>query len=171
IGVGDNDPLVWLAWAEVEAAFGDNKRARAVLNRAVQQNVPGLFQEMNSLHDSEVTPGPDGALKANTLLLHNCTAGSFLNRLSEWWGHLHPARSGYATREQWALEEPQNAQAQWLWGEALTRNRDYRRAEKALRQALALAPRSPEAHLAMAAYFSGMGQEGDARAGIARAAA
>ena len=69
--------------------------------------------------------------------------------LADWYGHRHPEASGFATRERWAKEMPQNAQVQRLWGEALLRDMRLTEAEMVLEKTITLAPDSPRAHLAL----------------------
>jgi Flp pilus assembly protein TadD len=76
--------------------------------------------------------------------------GSFLNGLWTWWGSRYPEQSGFSTRQQWAEQEPQNAEVQRLWGLALVKNRRLPDALQVLAYAVTLDSNSAPAHLAFA---------------------
>lgn len=156
-GAGEQTEAVWLALAASNAAAGQSRRALADLRLGVK-SLPDstlLPSRMTDARAMGPSPAP-GALAAAIspqgpdALLAVYGRGSFLNGLAEWWGRRHTAGSGFATREAWAEAQPGNAQAQRLWGEALTRNRRLPEALAALRAASGLAPQSLACHLALA---------------------
>lgn len=155
VTIGEKTDLVWLTLASARAASGD-ARALGYLEvgaketpsplmtaaldrcRALGRGAPPL-----ALASAICPQGPEPLVAAYA-------RGSFLNPVSEWRGHVRPEESGFATRQAWAGQRPDDAQAQRLWGQALEENRRYPEAETALERAVALAPASPAAHLALA---------------------
>jgi tetratricopeptide (TPR) repeat protein len=169
VASGESTEPVWLTWAAATAASGDPARADAVLRLGMRDArlVPGLQAALDRRSGLGGSPPP--SVLAHALcpqgphaLAAACAGGSFLNSVAEGWGRRHPEASGYATREHWAREQPQNALAQRLWGEALARNRRLPEAEETLRRALALDPNTPETHLALADVLTREGAPGKA---------
>ena len=158
IAAGEDDSSVWLNLAAALDANGERPRALANLSLALK-NHPQDPQLRAALERTGHVPvgSPIGALAPAISpdgprpIIAQLTQGSFLNGLSSWWGRAHPDDSGFTTRQTWAQSEPKNALAQRLWGEALQINERPREAETVLRGAVALAPRSVEAHIALAA--------------------
>lgn len=154
---GEGTALVWQALAATTAAGGDRRRALAdlKLGRKALGTSPVLDDAL--MRAEALGPAPDAASLAQAIapegptpLVEAYTRGSFLNGLSRWWGHRLPEESGFATRQEWARLVPKDAQAQRLWGLALLQNRRLPEAGAALARAVALAPQSPAAHLALA---------------------
>ena len=155
VTVGEKPDLVWMTLASARAASGDAralgylavgaKEAPSPLTSAALARCRALGRGATPLELAEaICPqGPEP-------LVAVYARGSFLNGLAEWWGHLHPEESGFATRQAWAQRQPDDAQAQRLWGQALRENRRFPEAATALERAVALAPGSPAAHLALA---------------------
>jgi tetratricopeptide (TPR) repeat protein len=169
IAAGENTPLAWLTLSASNAAAGDRTLAGATLLLGMRQ--PALAPMLRAalercrLLPKDATPG----LLAQTIcpqgpqaLIAGYTPGSFLNRLISWYGRNHPGHSGFTTREDWAKEQPHNAQAQLLWAEALLRNACYAQAETAARRTLTLDPNSLSAHLTLAEALYHQGQAGKA---------
>ena len=157
IVAGEQSEAIWLTLAATTAAGGDRTRALADLRLGLHAlgTAPRLQEAQARADALGPTPTPDALAQAiapdgPAPLVRACTQGSFLNGLSRWWGHRFPERSGFATREEWARQEPANAQAQRLWGEALVQNDRLPEAGAALARAVDLAPRSPAARLAFA---------------------
>ena len=95
-------------------------------------------------------------------LAQDYAPGSFLNGLSSWWGKNHPDRSGFATREQWARDEPSNADVQRLWGLALLRNARVAEAAQVLTKVVGMEPNVAEAHAGLGQAMLAGGQYTDA---------
>ena len=167
IAAGESSETTWQALAGAVAASGDRNRAIADLRLGIK-TLPNAIELQNALARARTTdpktPPPVLALAilpdGPAPLLQTYAAGSRLNGLTEWWGRRHPEGSGFATRQTWAAEQPGNAQAQRLWGEALLRNRRVGEAGPVLTNAVALAPHSPAANLALAHCLE---QAGDSR--------
>jgi predicted Zn-dependent protease len=158
LAAGEQQEEVYQTLAASQAALGARGRALADL-RLGQSSLPGGTRALDAAlaRARALGPNPDSAELAQAIcpdgpgpLAAAYTQGSFLNAAVSWWGRCHPDRSGFATRQQWAREEPRNAQAQRLWGMALMTNRRLPEAGAALADAAALAPRSPAVHLAYA---------------------
>ena len=154
---GEGTPLVWQALAAATAAAGDRLRALADLNlgRRALGDAPLLDDALTRAE--ALGPRPDAGALAQAIapdgpapLVDAYARGSALNGLARWWGHRFPEKSGFATRQEWARQDPNDAQAQRLWGQALRENGRLPEAGAALARAVALAPRSPAAHLALA---------------------
>ncbi len=167
---GENTEQVWQTLAAVDALLGDRGRAMATLGKgrdilqghsqaidaalircqAVAQNAPPAV-----LASAICPDGPSG-------LARHYTGGSIFNSIVEWWGHLHPGESGFTTRQDWASQQPNNFQAQILWGEALLTNRRLPEAALVLNRAVTLAPSSPQALLGLAQVLQAAGRSQDA---------
>lgn len=154
---GEDTELVWQSLAAVVAASGDPRRAGAdlQLGRRTLEPAPALDAAWTRVQKLGLNPEPDALAAAiapsgPAPLVYAYTRGSFLNGLARWWGHHFPERSGFATRQEWARQAPNDAQVQRLWGLALLANQRLAEAGPTLARAVALAPRSPAAHLAMA---------------------
>ena len=163
LNAGEKTEPVWLNFAAAKAATGE-RRAPAYLRVAMRDlNTPGIAaaQARCAALRRDASPlaiagaicpqGPEPLVRAYS-------PGSFLNGLVEWWGRQRPEQSGFATRQDWASEEPNDPQAQRLWAEALMQNRRLPEAAAALQNALALAPDSPESHMDAALLLAGQGQ-------------
>lgn len=163
VAVGEKTDLVWLTLASTKAAGGDARalgylavgarEAPSPLTAAALERCGALGRGAPPLAMAQaICPqGPEP-------LVASYARGSFLNPVAEWWGRLHPEESGFATRRAWAGQQPDNAQAQRLWGQALQGNRRLPEAAPALERAVALAPNSPAAHLALAGLLESLGQ-------------
>ena len=157
IAAGESTEAIWQALAGAVAASGDRTKAIADLRLGVKA-LPASARLQEALAQARIArPDLPPSVLALAIsprgpqeLLSTYAAGSRLNRLAEWWGRHHPEESGFATRQAWAEEEPDNAQAQRLWGQALLQNRRVAEAEAVLTHAIALAPNSPAANLALA---------------------
>ena len=154
---GEGTTLVWQTLAATTAATGDRPRALAdlKLGRKALGAAPALDDAL--ARAEALGPAPAPAVLAQAIapdgpapLVDAYTRGSFLNGLARWWGRRFPEKSGFATRQEWAQQAPDDAQAQRLWGLALMQNRRLPEAGAALARAVALAPHSPAAHLALA---------------------
>jgi len=161
---GESNEAVWQALAANVAATGDRARAIADLRLGIKA-LPlstGLQGALAQARISEPNAPPALAAAIDPQgpapLRERYAAGSRLNGLAGWWGRRHPGQSGFATRQAWALERPNDALAQRLWGEALLRNRRVSEAGAALAHALSLAPQSPDANLAVAQYLAQSGE-------------
>ena len=157
IVAGEQSDIVWQTLAGAVAAGGDRPRALADLRLGINAlgAVPSLKDAQARAEALGPSPAP-GALnqaispEGAKPLVDAYTRGSFLNGLMQWWGHRFPEQSGFATREEWVRQAPDDAQAQRLWGLALRENGRLPEAGAALARAVDLAPRSPAAHLAFA---------------------
>lgn len=154
---GDQDENVWLTMAAARAAGGDARYALADFALALQAYPEAPAPQVTHVRIRILGRHPSPAALAKALcpegpkpLIASLTEGSRLNGLAEWWGRRHPASSGFATREDWVRQQPNDAEAQRLWGLALLENRRLPEAAAALSLAVALAPRSPDANLALA---------------------
>ena len=154
---GEGTEPVWQALAAATAAIGDRPRALADLRlgRKALGTTPTLDDAL--ARAEALGPAPDPIALAQAIapdgpapLISAYTRGSSLNGLGVWWGHHFPERSGFATRQEWAHQAPEDAQAQRLWGLALMQNRRIPEAALVLARAVALAPNSPAARLALA---------------------
>lgn len=153
--VGEKTEPVWLCLAASKAAIGDPKAIGYLRFGAKTSNTPGLEAAQERCRVLGANPPPTALAQAicpqgPKPIVDEYAQGSFLNGLVEWWGRRHPEASGFTTRKDWALQQPNNAQAQRLWGLALMRNRRPAEAAVALQRAVVLAPHSPAAHLALA---------------------
>ncbi len=166
VAAGENTPSVWLAWAASQASAGKPTEAGATLLFGMRQ--PALAPALRAAlqRSSVLTADTAPGVAAQTIcpqppheLLIPYTRGSVLNGLAAWYGRRHPGQSGFATRQEWAREQPGSGQAQLLWAEALLKNECYAEAEGAARAALLLLPKSLSAHLdlADALYHEGAG--------------
>ncbi|CEK16448.1 cytochrome c biogenesis factor [Chthonomonas calidirosea] len=164
VALGEDNPELWLTWAATEAVRDERNFAWAILMAGMQhpQDAPLLQAALQRCHalPPNTTPlalataiSPSGP---QSLVAHY-TRGSFLNFLADWYGHLFPERSGYATRKAWALKRPGDPTVQRLWGEALLRDGRYAEAVLVLQRAYRLAPKSLRIHrdLADALYHEG----------------
>jgi tetratricopeptide (TPR) repeat protein len=173
-GAGDRSLLLWRTWAATVAADGEPEKALAVLKLGIAripEIAPALKEILARCQSLPPILQADGPQLAEKIFpngiqqaVAHYTAGSFLNGLAVWQGRRHPEQSGFATREQWAREQPNDAQAQRLWGEALLRNRRLAEAVPVLKRAASLAPDSPRVHLALGDALAQQGQA--ARAGL-----
>ncbi len=154
---GEGTEPVWQALAAATAAVGDRPRALAdlKLGRKALGTAPALDDAL--ARAEALGPAPDPIRLAQAIapdgpapLIVAYTRGSALNGLVSRWGRSFPERSGFATRQEWARQAPEDAQAQRLWGLALVQNRRPAEAALVLARAVALAPSSPAAHLALA---------------------
>lgn len=158
LAAGESDDALWLNLAAATAAMGDSPRAIADLRLGVH-SLPAS-QPLQDALGRALSAGPSDPLpvvispQGPQPLIAAYSSGSFLNKPVEWWGRHHPEQSGYATRADWARERPDDAQAQRLWGLALMQNRRLPEAGAVLAHAVALAPRSPAANLAMADWLN-----------------
>ncbi len=156
VGAGETDARVWLTWAAAVAASGDRAQADSVLLMGMRDKrvsvplraaldrsagLPAQAQPAEVAH--AICPNGTGALA------NKYASGSFLNGIAEWWGRRHPMKSGFATRERWAREQPHDPFVLRLWGESLARNHRYSEADAVLREVLKMEPQSPAAHLAL----------------------
>lgn len=172
LAAGEQDPLLWSNLAAATAASGDISRGVADLRLALRTlpNAPDLTQAQERVQALGSAPSPLLVARAISPqgpgpLVDHYSRGSFLNGLAEAWGRRHPETSGFTTRERWASASPNDAEAQRLWGLALIRNRRLPEALAVLDHAVALAPNSAEAYLALADGLAAAGL--DAKATIA----
>jgi len=169
IAAGESTDAVWQTVAALYAFQGDERRAVDTI-RSGQKTLGSNALAQAVTRANQVPEGGDPMALATALcpdgpdaLTGIYAAGSPLNGLAEWWGRNHPEQSGFATREQWAKDEPGNAEALRLWGEALLANRRPQEALQVLDQASKLAQnRSSAAHIAHARALDGVGQAANA---------
>lgn len=166
VAAGEGNETVWRALAAAVAGSGNRALAIADLRLGLKQ-LPGSAALQTALGQAQavgpdVTPGslaldicPNGAQS----LIDLYAAGSFLNGPIAWWGRRHREDSGFTTRQEWAVQQPDNAEAQRLWGLALLRNRRGAEGVTMLQHALTLAPNSPVTNLAMATAWEQQGLE------------
>ncbi|HLK60332.1 MAG TPA: tetratricopeptide repeat protein [Chthonomonadaceae bacterium] len=156
-GAGESNDVLWLTWAAAAAAAGDRTQSWSILKYG--ERTPSLAPAMqNAIDHCRKLPGTAAPAELAQAIypqglepiLDHYAAGSCLNGLSVWYGHKHPEESGFATREQWAKERPDDTQVQTLWGEALVRNRRDGEAVLVLQRLLARAPDALRARLALA---------------------
>lgn len=165
MAAGEDTALVRLNLAAVLEANGKRPLALAHLKLALQAHPQDeqLKAALTRIQKIAV-PAPVGALapalcpEGSRPLVAGYTKGSFLNGVAQWWGHRYPEKSGYMTRSLWVTKQPENAQAQRLWGLALIRNRRIEEAEVFLKKAVSLDPESVEAHLALGEFFEQINQ-------------
>ncbi len=162
---GENDPEVWLNMAAAFDAQGERAQALAMMRLALEAQPNNAQLQAAVARIAQIpVPAPAGALapafapNGPQAIIDANTRGSFLNGLAQWWGHRNPEQSGTTTRRLWAAQEPQNAFAQRLWGQALLRNRRPLAAADVLRHAIALEPENDDAHLSMATAQEDLGQ-------------
>ena len=167
VAAGENNPELWLTLAACAAATGDPESGAYLKVGARSAPSPAIADALARVQalGSDAPPNtlaraicPQGAAP----LLARYGAGSILSRWADWSGRRHPESSGFSTRQKWAADAPDDAQAQRLWGEALTQNRRFREADPVLQQAVTLAPDSPKVHLAIADLRDRSGQPGQA---------
>jgi len=153
---GQQEDVVWLALARTDARLGNPAAALSVLQKG-RESIGG--PRFDSAAARVQALGPDASPSALAAaispdgvepLIAHYAAGGLGNALASWWGRLRPEASGFMTRQEWALREPQNAQALRLWGQALAENRRPTEAVRVLTQASTLAPADVATHLALA---------------------
>lgn len=163
LSTGEKTEPVWLCFAAAKAASGEH-RAAAYLQVAMRErNTPDLAAALTRCRALGRTASDLDIAQAicpqrPEPLLRAYTQGSVLNGVAAWWGRRHPEQSGFATRQEWAAAQPEDAQAQRLWAQALIENRRLAEAVPVLQRALILAPRSPAVHLAVAQVLESQGQ-------------
>ncbi len=169
LAAGEKSDQVWLSWAAALAASGDRTKSGAALKLGLKEtgNAPALHDALErckklpanattiALADALCPEGPHRLALAYT-------GGSFLNGYFSWQARRHPAASGFTTRQQWATQRPDDAEAQRLWAEALVRNHAFALATQPAEHAVALTPDSPEAHLVLGDALAGQGASGKA---------
>lgn len=169
IAAGENSAPVWLAWSACEAEAGYRPLAGAALLLGMRQ--PTLQSPLGAALDRfrKLPPGAAPGQVAEAICPEGPAAviapyisGSFLNRLASWYGRRRPGASGFTTREAWARAEPNSAQAQLLWADALDRNQCYAQAQTASARALQLSPACLSAQLDLADALYHQGQAGKA---------
>lgn len=160
---GEKTETVWLCFAAAKAASGE-RRAAAYLQ------VARRTQDTRELAAAQARCQALGAAASGTdiaqaicpqgaeMLLYAYAQGSVLNGIASWWGRSHPAQSGFETRRDWAVAQPDDAQAQLLWAQALIENRRPTEAIPTLQHLLVLAPQSPAVHLTVAQTLESQGQ-------------
>ena len=149
-------PLIRLNLAAAMEANGERPLALAHLRLALEAHPQDAeLQAALSRIQKIPVPAAPGVLapalcpQGPQPLVEIYAKGSFLNGLAQWWGHRYPEKSGFTTRALWVAAQPEDAEAQRLWGLALMRNRRLMEAEAPLRKAVELAPQSAQAHLAL----------------------
>ena len=155
VAAGATDEPVWLVWAASVAAAGDPAGASEILRRGRTEGRGGALLRAALERCRGLGPSPSPGRMAAAIcpggpeiVLDTYAAGSFLSPLLERQGRRDPEHSGFATRERWAAEEPQNVAVQVLWAKALLRNRRTGEAASMLQRVLRASPDSAEAHLA-----------------------
>ena len=173
LAAGEQKEAIWLNLAAANAAEGNRALALADLHLGMQAlpvNAPGLLQAQTQVQALKPSESPLPVARAICPqgpypLLSLYTRGSFFNKLAEAWGHNHLEESGFATRANLVAANPNDAEAQRLWGLALIRNRRLPEAGVALERAVTLAPRSAPTLLALADWLDASGY--DTRATVA----
>jgi tetratricopeptide (TPR) repeat protein len=167
---GLNDPRVWQAWAAAAAASGDRKRAEGVLQLGARD--PVMAAPLHAAAERAQIVGADAspvtiaeAISPGGLgAIARLTRPNFVSPWLERAGRRDPATSGFATREAWAKEKPDDPAVQVLWARALAANRRFPDAENVLLPILTRDKTNVDAALALAdvRYAAGV----PARAGI-----
>lgn len=160
VAAGETSSDVWLTWAAALAADGDRARAAGVLKAALQN--PGAHDAAQAAIE-RCKPLPAGcpptelahaiAPEGPAEFVARRTKGSFLNALAP----RSLKESGFATRQRWAKESPDDPVRQTLWGEALLKNGRAAEAGRVAESVLRTRPDNVDAHLvhAEAARLSG----------------
>ncbi len=173
---GESNEATWLTWSASLAAAGDRKQSAAVLLLGKRDSRLTATMDAAILRGRAVgltpTPStlaeaicPEGASKK----LARYANGSVFNSFFETWGRKNPEKSGFATREKWAKENPKNLLAMRLLGEALVRNRRLTEAIEVLQGVVKSDSTSAEAHLVLGQAFEEYGIP--AQAGVQYSAA
>jgi Tfp pilus assembly protein PilF len=164
LAAGEDNAALRLNLAAALEASGDRARALAHLRMALQSHPAAAeLQQALARIQKVPTPAPAGVLapalcpEGPRSLIETYTKGSFLNGLSQWWGRRNPEKSGFTTRALWIIEQPENAEAQRLWGLALLKNRREIEAQAPLQKAVSLAPTSVDARVALAHWYEEAG--------------
>ncbi len=129
VAAGETDTDVWLTWSAALAVTGNRQRAGAVLQTALK--LPAAHDGAQSAID-RCKPLPAGVApielaraispEGPTAFVARRTQGSFLNAIATRQGRSNPPKSGFATRQEWAKEAPDDPQVQTLWADALLKN-------------------------------------------------
>ncbi|MDF2439484.1 MAG: hypothetical protein JWN98_468, partial [Abditibacteriota bacterium] len=119
---GATDASVWLTMAASFAAMGDAAHAMAALRLNAHQSSLAPVMEAAQQRCQALRKGASPAELANAIcpegfnpVIDTYGAGSVLNGVAEWWGRRNPEHSGFATRQRWAREQPQDTPTQVLW--------------------------------------------------------
>ena len=167
IANGERDPSVPIALAWIYASIGNNDQALATL-RTGQQAQNGATSEIDKALSrvEDVPASADPSQWATAVepegpqaLVADVARPGALDGLEQWWGRRHPEQSGFATREQWAKDEPNDAEVQRLWGLALLLNQRVLEATDVLQKAEQLAPNSAAIHIAIAQALEAGGDD------------
>jgi tetratricopeptide (TPR) repeat protein len=164
VAAGDDREDVWICLAATEAASGARRDAMADLMLGLKAH-PGSPALMEAAKAAEALPKSAGGPQLAKViaggqpygLLAARTRGSFLNDVFQWWGRQHPEASGFATREAWLREDPDNPRVIRLWADALAKNARYSEALQTAQLAVKAAPNSPEANLLLAQSLQSQG--------------
>lgn len=164
IAAGETQSDVWLTWAAALAAANERERSGLVLKLALSK--PGSHTAaQEALERCKPLPAtatgqelaraiaPEGP----STFVARRTRGSFLNGYARWQAERNPAQSGFATRQAWASETPDNLDRRTLWAEALVRNGRYTDAEKELEVVLKAQPERTDARLLRAEVYRNAG--------------
>lgn len=164
IAAGENGEDVWLNLAAANALSGEPGKAKGDLSLAIRMfpTSPGLqsaqvrVRLLGATHDNQALARsicPDGT----SALEQKLELGGKLNDVSVWLDSKHPEGSGFASREQWARQQPSDGNIQRLWGLALLKNQRYGEAIDVLRHSVEIAPESAPAILALAQAYEQSG--------------
>jgi tetratricopeptide (TPR) repeat protein len=157
ISAGDNVPVVWETLAGEAALSGNRPLAQTALfkGETTTNGSPDIVAALNRLQSVPSSAGPAEVAMAvdpggPDALVTAYASGSYLNGVADWWGRAHPDRSGFATRQQWAAQSPNDPTALRYWGLALDENGRSEEASGILQSAEVLAPNDPQVHLDLA---------------------
>lgn len=164
IADGEINEDLFLSFAASTVAAGDVSRAQVILQSGAQAlpesaKLRTLLERVEAL-PTTTSPGaiaqticPDGP----TLLIAQYARGSLFNGYFVSQGRRNPEHSGFATRQTWAAQQPDDPEVLRLWGLALGRNRRIVEAGETLRRAVELAPKSFAARVAFADLLNDTG--------------
>lgn len=173
IDAGENTPALWQTLAAVKCFLGDRQGAVQALQdgkRAQGGDNANMDAAIDKVQGMSSKADPRALAQAAcpgfpNVLVDAYAQGSYLNGLVAWWGKKHPADSGFATRQEWASDEPQNQQAQQLWAAALIMNERPTDAVGVLENVVNANPNSADAHKALAESMEAAGMNGPAAIG------
>ena len=154
-GGREDDPSAWMGLAVAEAGVGDIGKAQVALNKGLQvvgasDTLSAAISRVNALSNPTPASVIDAISPGGPASLDDaCAPANVMSHVIERWGRNNSEKSGYVTRRDWAKAQPQNVEAQRLWGLALMRERRLGEAVRVLAAAANLAPRSAPVQIAL----------------------